>query len=197
MWTVVLSPSVTCHSTDCYVCTSLEQSVYQTSNPRRQYHAVWCTRTLQFLWWTRKLECQFDILQWANNLLLLYDSVIRDERTFLIRNGLLLQEDICNEIKELAEINSEHRQKAIELQQEVQSIKVSPRMHSSNLHHSTVIHHGADVLSLYRLLSHIHITILYALHFDSNNWNYFVFKLQKAALSYGMSERLKLSNSEK
>jgi len=29
------------------------------------------------------------------------------------------------------------------------------------------------------LMSHIHITIPCALHFDSNDWNYFVFQLQK------------------
>ena len=111
MWTVLLSPSVTCHSTGCYVYTSLQQTVYQTSNPRRQYHAIRFIRTLQFIWWTRKVECQSDILQWANNLLLLYDSVIRDKRRFLRRNGLLLQEDKPKEIAEWKRVINDYKQK--------------------------------------------------------------------------------------
>ena len=48
---------------------------------------------MQFIWWTRNVECKPDILHWFNNALLLYDSVIRDKRSFLTGNGLLLQEE--------------------------------------------------------------------------------------------------------
>jgi hypothetical protein len=167
---------VTCHSTDCYVYTSLEQTVYQTSNPRRQYHAIRCIRTQQFIWWTRKVECQSDILQWFNNLLLLYDSVIWDKRRILRRNGLLLQEDKPKEIAEWKRVINDYKQKLEELQQEQQSFKVSPTQ-SSNLHHYTVMHQRW--CPVFGLLSHIHITIPCALHFDSNDWNYFVLQLQK------------------
>jgi hypothetical protein len=87
---------------------------------------------------------------------LLYDSVIRDKLNFLTRNCLLLQ---------MEEKKTEDFERMV----------VSPPSHISNLHHSTFIHPGTDALS------HIHITIPYVLHCDSNSWNYCVFKLQKAA----------------
>ena len=168
MGTVVLSPSVTWHSTECNVCTSLQQTVYQTSNPRRQYHAV-SIRTLQFTLWPRKVECQSEILQWVNNLLLRYDLVLQDKYSFLTGNGFLLEAEILNELAGLKEIVQQHVNRT---QVSLHTVQLYTTVHSSTM---------ALMSCPVRLLSHIHITIPYALHCDSNNWNCCVFKLQKAA----------------
>ena len=71
-------------------------------------------------------------------------------------------------------VHKEVEAQTAQLHPELERMKVSPPTHSSSLHNCTVIHHGTDVLS------NIHITILYVLHCDSNNWNCCVFKLQTA-----------------
>ena len=80
-----------------------------------------------------KVECQSDILQLANNLSLLYDSVIPDKRTFLTDNCLQLQRSM----EEKAKMRSELGRMAVS----------SPTL-TSNIHHCTVIHRGADVIAL-------------------------------------------------
>ena len=85
----------------------------------------------------REVEWQWDILQWFNNLLLLYDSVIRDKLSFVtliclqVRRAILEETDAC-------------RGAIIE---QMAQMKVSPPTHSSTLHHCTFIHHCTDVLS--------------------------------------------------
>jgi hypothetical protein len=54
----------------------------------------------------------------------------------------------------------------IKQKEEIIALKVSSPTRSSNLHHFTRIHHGADTRHVLSLLSHIHITIPYALQFD-------------------------------
>jgi hypothetical protein len=48
-----------------------------------------------------------------------------------------------------------------------------------------------------RLLTQVHITINYILHFRSNNFNYFASKFPKAALSQEIRARLEFSNFQK
>ena len=146
------------------------------SNPWRQYHAVCCITTLQYTLWTREVEWQWDFLQRFNNLLLLYDSMIRDKLSFLTLIGLQVQSAFDKRVEEYRATYEAH----------VARLEVSPPTHSSSLHHRTFIHYGTDVLS------HIHITIVYNLHCDSNNWNSWVIKLQKLWHEW---ERLNLSSS--
>ena len=84
----------------------------------------------------REVEWQWDILQWFNNLLLLYDSVIRDKLSFVTLIGLQVRRAIHEE-------KDACRGAVIE---QISQMKVSAPTHSSTLHHCTFIHHATDVL---------------------------------------------------
>ena len=79
---------------------------------------------------------QWDILQGFNNLLLLYDSVIRDNLSFVSLIGLQVRRAINDKLEEL-------RSSVISRMAQMQ---VSAPTHSSTLHHCTFIHHCTDVL---------------------------------------------------
>jgi hypothetical protein len=64
--------------------------------------------------------------------------VLQDKHSFVTGHGLLLQE------QQLRIFENRHEY----LRERLPVLEVSLPMHSSNLHHSTVIHHGADILSL-------------------------------------------------
>jgi hypothetical protein len=59
------------------------------------------------------------------------------------------------------------------------------------------IHSTQCCSHVFRLLTQVHVTVTYFLHFRSNNVNYFASKLPKAALSQEIRARLEFSNFQK
>jgi hypothetical protein len=59
------------------------------------------------------------------------------------------------------------------------------------------IHSTQCCSHVFRLLTQVHVTITYFLHFRSNDFNYFASKLPKVALSQEIRARLEFLNFQK
>jgi hypothetical protein len=107
-----------------YVCTSFAQTVTNVKPLR----TVPCCLLYQSTLWRWEVEWQWDILKPFNNLLLLYDSVLRDKLSFLMLIGL--------QIHRVKEIHRIYDADTAKIKNDFFKMQVSPT-HSSTVQSST------------------------------------------------------------